>query len=64
MIGGTYIIKNLATGMMYVGSAKSFDKRWKTHLKALRLSKHVNLHLQRSFDKHGEQAFVFVLMSS
>lgn len=32
MTGGTYIITNLDTGVLYVGSAKSFDERWKAHL--------------------------------
>lgn len=60
MIGGIYIIKNLQTECIYVGSAKNFNSRWKTHLKALRRNLHTNIHLQRSFNKHGEQAFIFI----
>lgn len=59
MHGGTYIILNNKTGSLYVGSAKSFKLRWKTHLKELRTNKHINIHLQRSFNKHGESAFEF-----
>lgn len=59
MTGGTYIITNIVTGAVYVGSAKSFCARWKAHLWDLRRGRHVNLHLQRSFDKHGEKRFTF-----
>lgn len=59
MTGGIYLIENIPTGVIYVGSAKSFADRWKSHLQNLRRNKHVNIHLQRSFNKHGEQAFIF-----
>lgn len=45
--------------MVYVGSAMSFDDRRKAHFKDLHKGKHVNSHLQSSFNKHGEEAFKF-----
>ena len=40
----------------------SFESRWKAHLHELTRGKHVNIHLQRSFNKHGKDAFVFAIV--
>ena len=58
-ISGIYEIVNLTNGKRYIGSAKNFAARWKTHYRALRLGKHRNRYLQGSWDRHGEAAFVF-----
>ena len=63
MNSGIYIIRNLVTNKVYVGSTKHFDKRWNLeHLKDLRLNKHYNCKLQRSFNKHGEENFSFEII--
>lgn len=59
MNSGIYKIVNLVTGRAYIGSSKDIVKRFSQHLKALRNGKHINVYLQRSFDKHGEDAFEF-----
>lgn len=62
MNSGIYKIRNTINDKIYVGSAKDFDKRWKRHLKTLRANKHHNIRLQRSFNIHGELAFVFEII--
>lgn len=56
---GIYRIKNLVNGKCYYGSSKQIKKRWKTHLNDLKNGKHHNIHLQRSWNKHGEVNFLF-----
>jgi group I intron endonuclease len=60
--GGIYQIRCLVNGKVYVGSAKSFEWRWGSHLYELRKGTHINPHLQRSFIKHGENNFVFEIL--
>ena len=48
-------------GIYYV-SSKNIEKRWRTHLNNLKNGKHHNVHLQRSWDKYGEDNFVFELV--
>ena len=58
--GGIYRIKNLETGMIYVGqTSTTFAKRWGKHRRDLSAGCHHNTHLQRSYDKHGKDAFEF-----
>jgi group I intron endonuclease len=59
MESGVYVIENSVTGKVYVGSAVDFAARWKGHLARLRKRNHHSIKLQRSFDRHGEAAFVF-----
>lgn len=48
---------------LYVGSTtKGFEKRWKSHLYKLRNNTHENLHLQRAFNKYGEEATIFSIL--
>jgi len=62
MTSGIYAITNTANGKRYVGSTKNFQRRWKTHLRALRLGSHWNIKLQRAFNKHGEGVFTFEVL--
>lgn len=62
MLSGIYCIKNIITNKVYVGSTKNFKKRWNTHLKDLRAGKHSSIKLQRSYNKHGEDKFVFEII--
>lgn len=45
-----------------IGSSKNIKKRWNRHINDLRLKKHINIHLQRSYDKYGENNFIFEVM--
>lgn len=56
---GVYKITNVNNGKIYIGSAKKFSTRYSQHINSLRNNKHQNKHLQSSFNKHGENAFVF-----
>ena len=59
MNSGVYEIVNTANGKRYVGSAKSFAARWRSHRKDLDAGKHCNAHLQRAWRAYGEGAFAF-----
>lgn len=54
---GIYAIVNLANGKRYIGSAKSFARRWYMHRRELGLGKHHSRHLQRSWTRHGAEGF-------
>lgn len=56
---GIYQITNLQNGKCYVGSAVSFRKRWKEHLRQLTNGNHHSTVMQRAWDKYGEAAFEF-----
>lgn len=61
-MAGIYRIVNTANGKVYIGSARQFKERWKAHKRSLVTGKHHNTHLQTSFDKYGESAFVFEVL--
>lgn len=57
---GVYIIRCLKNKKVYVGSAaKSLKRRIWWHQGRLRTGVHYNAHLQRAWDKYGEEAFEF-----
>lgn len=56
---GIYQITNLQNGKCYVGSAVSFTKRWKEHVRQLSNGEHHSTVMQRAWNKYGEAAFQF-----
>lgn len=64
MTQGIYKIINVVTNDFYVGSSNKFAVRKREHWRQLRSNKHHNKHLQRSWDKHGECSFIFVVVES
>ena len=60
--GGIYQIQNCQNGKIYIGSAKCFQVRASQHQTQLRNQKHRNKHLQASFEKHGEDNFLFEVL--
>lgn len=56
---GIYQIRNTANGKVYVGSAASLRRRWYEHRSHLTRGAHDNRHLQRAWNKHGAEVFVF-----
>ena len=56
-ISGIYIIRNLINGNVYIGSAVRIDSRKRQHLHKLRSGKHENGHLQKAWNKYGEDSF-------
>lgn len=57
-----YKIINVINNKFYIGSAVRFQRRKMEHLRKLRKQEHSNKHLQASWNKYGEQAFVFVVI--
>lgn len=57
-----YIITNKATNKKYLGITKDFKKRKLAHLGLLRRNQHHSMHLQNSFNKHGEDKFEFSIL--
>ena len=55
---GVYYITNLLNGKMIVGSGILKDRK-KDHFSKLRHNKHKNPYLQKSFNKNGEENFVW-----
>lgn len=55
---GIYIIKNIETENIYIGSTRdNFKTRIKNHLRELKLKIHHNFKLQKDFDIFGEDSF-------
>lgn len=59
---GIYCIKNNVTNKVYIGKAKSLSSRKSSHKWALRNNKHVNVYLQHSWNKYGEDSFCFIII--
>lgn len=57
-----YTITNLVTNKKYLGITSDLKKREYRHFYELRRNKHHCIYLQRSFNKHGEQNFVFEVL--
>lgn len=62
MTCGIYSIKNNISGKEYVGSSINVERRMKQHLYRLNKNIHENVILQRSYNKHGKDAFIFTLL--
>lgn len=59
---GIYEIVNTVNGKRYVGSSVDIKKRWQAHMLELRKGTHHAQHLQRSFNKYGEDKFILVII--
>lgn len=60
---GVYRILNTVNNKAYIGSTKrSFHSRKTKHLTGLRTGTHFNSHLQKAYNKYGEDSFVFEVM--
>jgi group I intron endonuclease len=59
---GIYCIRSLANNKCYIGSAKNFSLRKNEHFYELRNNKHANIHLQNSWNKYGENNFIFEIL--
>ncbi len=56
---GVYQIKNIENGKVYIGSSVDIQKRWREHRSHLSNNDHHSLHLQRAWNKYGEENFEF-----
>lgn len=59
---GIYTITNLINQKIYLGCTFDFSKRKHQHFKELKLNIHKNKHLQSSFNKYGEEFFIFEIL--
>ena len=59
---GIYCIVHKVSGKRYVGSAKDILERCRTHRHHLNRRKHHASKLQRAWDKHGPDAFLFKVL--
>lgn len=62
MKSGVYKITNTTNGKFYIGSSKDIDWRWYCHKHHLKTGQHINPKLQHSWNKHGENKFVFEII--
>lgn len=56
---GIYSIENIENGKKYIGQTSNLEKRKKTHFRNLKGGYHPNTHLQFSFNKYGNNKFIF-----
>src|SRR5487761_2195563 len=59
---GIYAIVNTTSGKWYVGQTQNFHARWRTHYNDLIRRRHHARHLQRSWNIHSADAFVFRIL--
>lgn len=62
MISGIYKITNKVNGKFYIGSSNNIRKRWRHHKSNLKNGSHINIHLQRSYNKYGEESFSYEII--
>jgi len=61
-VSGIYKIYCSGNDKSYIGSSVNVRKRKNSHLCELRNNKHANDYLQKSFNKYGEDSFIFSLI--
>ena len=59
---GIYVILNTVTNKVYIGSSVNLIRRRSSHFRDLRKNRHINDILQNSWNKYGEQNFVFIII--
>lgn len=59
---GIYSITNIINNKIYIGQSVEIEQRWKRHKRELNQNKHINEYLQRSWNKYGEDLFVFEII--
>lgn len=62
MASGIYAIRHRVSLKMYIGSTNNMSWRWYRHERDLETGKHHSRHLQRAWNKHGKEAFEFIVL--
>lgn len=60
-ISGIYKIFNIINNHFYIGSTLDIHRRWLQHKRNLKNNIHYNTHLQRAWNKYGENNFDFII---
>ena len=61
---GIYKIINNIDKKYYIGSSTNIERRWFAHRNSLNKKTHVNILLQRAWDKYGSDNFSFIIVES
>lgn len=59
---GIYEIRNIVNDKVYIGQSIHLEERIKRHKRELKKGIHYNKHLQRSYDKYGDENFVYTIL--
>lgn len=62
LTSGIYKITCTVTGKFYIGSALNLRRRRHSHFSELRKNQHHSIYLQRAYNKHGADAFIFEVL--
>ena len=61
---GIYMLYCSTDEKCYIGQARIPRRRLKRHRTELNCNVHCNIHMQRAYNKHGKQTFMFVLIEN
>ncbi len=61
-VSAIYMIVNIVNDKVYIGSASNFRYRRKHHRHYLNTNQHHNKYLQHSWNKYGEDAFIWTIL--
>lgn len=59
---GIYKIICISNFKIYIGSSNNIYKRWNEHIWELKNNRHANSHLQKAWNKYGEESFKFEIL--
>lgn len=62
MTSGVYKITNTVTGKCYIGSSTNIKQRFVLHKNLFNRNKHHSKYMQRSWNKHGKDVFIFEIV--
>lgn len=63
IFSGVYLIRNSINGKGYVGFSCNLARRFKVHISQLNQGTHHSVVLQRAWNKYGETAFQFLVLT-
>lgn len=59
---GIYCIRNTKNNKVYIGSSNNLQRRLRDHRTELNKGRHINDHLQKSWERYGEDCFEFSIL--
>lgn len=61
-VSGIYAIENVLNNKIYIGRASCLYNRIHQHKQKLKMDRHCNKYLQKSWNKYGESSFIFKIV--